>query len=164
MSQPLEGTQSAANAIQRVRYTHDAMIDLMIANPHWSHGQIASHFGYTQPWVSRVINSDAFNARLAERKDEVIDPAIKLSLEEKFRSITDASLDIVLTKLHATQSAELALKVLDISTKAMSYGARNAAPVVQNTFVVALPQKAKSASEWASDHGPERIIEGETLP
>ena len=32
MSEPLLGTASAATAIARVKYTHDAMIDLIIAN------------------------------------------------------------------------------------------------------------------------------------
>lgn len=163
MAQPLESTESAANSIQRVRYTHDSMIDLMLATPGISNAQLAAHFGYTQAWVSRVVNSDAFNARLAERKDEVIDPAIRLSIGEKFRAAADASLDIVLNKLHATNSAELALKVMDISVKAMGYGARNAEQtVVNNTFVVALPGKAASAGEWALEHGPKgQVIEME---
>ena len=165
MAQPLESTESAANSIQRVRYTHDSMIDLMLATPGISNAQLAAHFGYTQAWVSRVVNSDAFNARLAERKDEVIDPAIRLSIGEKFRAAADASLDIVLNKLHNTQSAELALKVMDISVKAMSYGARTAdQTVVNNTFVVALPGKAASAGEWAQTHGPQgQVIENDAL-
>lgn len=160
MSQPLQGTQSAANAIQRVAYTHDAMIDLMLANPAITNGQLATHFGYTQAWVSRVVNSDAFNARLAERKDEVVDPAIRSSLEEKFKAVADSSLDILLNKLHATNSAELALKVLDVSSRSLGYGARQAAgPVVQNNFVVALPPKSADAEAWVSSHRPGQIIE-----
>ena len=48
MSEPLQGTASAANSIARVKYSHDAMIDLIIANPMIPQGQIAQHFGYTQ--------------------------------------------------------------------------------------------------------------------
>ena len=33
MSERLVGTESAAGAIARVKYSHDAMIDLIIANP-----------------------------------------------------------------------------------------------------------------------------------
>ena len=48
MSTPLMGTDSAAGAIQRVSYTHDALIDMIIANPEVSQGELSKAFGYTQ--------------------------------------------------------------------------------------------------------------------
>ena len=124
MSEPLLGTASAANAIARVKYSHDAMIDLLIANPAISQNEIAANFGYTVPWVSRIMNSDAFQARLALRKEELLDPVIVASIEEKFRALASKSLDVVLDKLSVTNSAELGLKALEISAKALGYGAR----------------------------------------
>ena len=52
MAEPLMGTESAAGAIQRVKYTHDALIDMIIANPAVSQGQLATQFGInvTQAW------------------------------------------------------------------------------------------------------------------
>lgn len=154
MATPLQGTESAAGAIARVKYTHDAMIDLLIANPKLSQTQIAQHFGYTGPWVSRVMNSDAFLARMAERKTELVDPAISLSIDEKLRALADKSLDIVLDKLTVTQNPDTALKALEMSTKALGYGARQSNVQVQNNFVVALPPKAESAQAWAAAHTP----------
>ena len=84
---PLQGTASAALAIDRVKYTHDAMIDLIIAQPAISQGELAKHFGYSQPWVSRIMNSDAFLARLAQRKAEIVDPQLTLSVDEKLRAV-----------------------------------------------------------------------------
>lgn len=158
-SAPLQGTASAANAIARVNYSHDAMIDLIIANPALSQNEIAKHFGYSVGWVSRVRNSDAFLARLAERKNDIVDPALALSVEEKLRAIVDKSAEILLDKLNATQSADLALKALDLGGKLAGYGARNQGPVVQNNFVVALPQKATSETAWAQQHGPQTVID-----
>lgn len=154
MSAPLEGTVSAAGAIARVKYTHDAMIDLLIANPAISQGQIAAHFGYTQPWVSRVMNSDAFNVRLAERKGDLVDPTIAATIEEKFKALASKSLDVVLEKLTVTQNPDTALKALEITSKALGYGARQQNVAVQQNFVVALPPKAASAQDWALAHGP----------
>ena len=145
MSEPLLGTASAANAIARVKYSHDAMIDLLIANPAISQNEIASTFGYTVPWVSRIMNSDAFQARLALRKEELLDPVIVASIEEKFRALASKSLDVVLDKLSVTNSAELGLKALEISAKALGYGARQQNLNVQTNFVVALPAKAADA-------------------
>lgn len=154
MALPLEGTASAATAIARVSYTHDAMIDLIVASPAISQGEIAQHFGYTQAWVSRVFNSDAFQARLAARKMEIVDPQLVLTIEEKFRALASKSLDVVLEKLTATGSAEMGLKALEITAKALGYGARQPNLNVQQNFVVALPQKAASAEVWAAAHGP----------
>ena len=154
MSEPLLGTASAANAIARVKYSHDAMIDLLIANPAISQNEIAANFGYTVPWVSRIMNSDAFQARLALRKEELLDPVIVASIEEKFRALASKSLDVVLDKLSVTNSAELGLKALEISAKALGYGARQQNLNVQMNFVVALPAKAADAGSWASAHSP----------
>ena len=153
-SAPLQGTASAALAVARVNYTHDAMIDLIIARPDISQNELAKHFGYSVGWVSRVRNSDAFLARLAERKGDIVDPALVLSVEEKLRAVVDKSAEIILEKLQTTQSADMAFKALDVAGKLAGYGARNTGPVVQNNFVVALPQKAQSEHGWAAMHDP----------
>jgi hypothetical protein len=148
MSAPLQGTQSAALAIGRVRYTHDAMIDMLIANPVISQGELAAAFGYTQAWVSRVLNSDAFQMRLAERKADLVDPTIAATIEEKLKAVASRSLDVVLDKLQAAPSADYSLKVLEVSAKALGYGARQANLNVQQNFVVALPSKAENTTQW----------------
>ena len=164
MSEPLLGTASAANAIARVKYSHDAMIDLLIANPAISQNELAANFGYTVPWVSRIMNSDAFQARLALRKEELLDPVIVASIEEKFRALASKSLDVVLDKLSVTNSAELGLKALEISAKALGYGARQQNLNVQTNFVVALPAKAADAGSWVSTHSPRgQLIDLEAL-
>ena len=150
MSEPLKGTVSAANAIDRVKYSHDAMIDLMIEQPFLSQGQVAEYFGYTQAWVSRIINSDAFQARLAVRKQDLIDPTIVASIEEKMRAVASKSLDVVLEKLTTLQSFDQSVKAFDVVSKALGYGARQQA-AVQNNFVVALPTKATSAEDWMNE-------------
>lgn len=154
-SAPLEGTESAANAIARVKYSHDAMIDQMISNPAVSQGQLAAMFGYTQAWVSRVMNSDAFLARLAERKRDLVDPGIAFSLDEKFRALADQSLDILTEKLAVTKNPDTALKALELAGKALGYGARQQNLNVQQNFVVALPGKSASAQEWANSYAPQ---------
>lgn len=154
MSTPLQGTESAANAITRVKYSHDAMIDLIIASPMISQAAIAKHFGYTQPWVSRIFNSDAFQARLAERKTELVDPTIALTIDEKLKAVADKSLDVVLEKLNLSPTFDMAVKAAELTSKALGYGARDRGGVVQNNFVVALPGKAESAQSWMERHGP----------
>lgn len=149
MSSPLVGTASAAMAIERVRYTHDSMIDMLIANPAISQNDLAKHYGYSVAWISRVVNSDAFNARLAERKDEVVDPTLRMSLDEKLKALANQSLEIVMDKLSKTQNPDTAIKALELSTRALGYGAKQQNVAIQQNFVVALPSKIESATEWA---------------
>lgn len=163
MSSPLLGTASAAGAIERISYTHDAMIDLIIGNPMISQGKIAQHFGYTEPWVSRIFNSDAFQARLHERKRDIIDPTLIMGFDEKLRALADQSLIIVMDKLAVTKNPETALKALELTTKALGYGARavNQSSIVNN-FVVALPPKAATAAEWVNKAHEQGVLAGST--
>lgn len=169
-SPPLEGTKWGKDAIARVKYTHDAMIDLIIIDPSISQGAIARHFGYTEPWVSRIFGSDAFQARLAQRKGDLVDPTIVASVEERLRAVASRSLDLVMEKLAnpALCSLDQAMKAVEVSTKALGYGARQTNVAVQTSFVVALPSQSASAADWASQHGgggvsaerPGALIEG----
>jgi hypothetical protein len=154
-SAPLLGTESAALAISRVKYTHDAMIDLIVAKPGIHQNELAKHFGYTVPWVSRIVNSDAFQARLAVRKSDIIDPSLVLSIEERLKAVAALSLDVVLEKLEQTRNPDLAIKAMDISAKALGYGARAQNLSVQQNFVVAMPAKSASGADWITQHSPD---------
>lgn len=144
------------NAVAKVSYTHDAMIDLIIAEPSITKTALAKTFGYTVGWVSQITNSDAFQARLAERKAELVDPSITLTVEEKFMAIAQVSADKVLEKLSAPLvDIDVALESLELSSKALGYGARSAGnnqPQVQNNFVVALPERSNSTEEWGEKY------------
>lgn len=155
MATPLQGTESASNALQRVAYSHDALIDTMLANPFASQGDLARMFGYTQAWISRVINSDAFNARLAERKTELIDPTITATIEEGLKALASVSLNVLLDKLTLNQDENLALKTMEVTTKALGYGLKQPTMTpIQNNFVVALPERIQSAENWAQAYNP----------
>lgn len=149
MVQPLQGTATGKDAIARVTYTHDAMIDLILQNPQMNQTDLALYFGYTQGWVSRVMGSDAFNARLAQRKEEIVNPAIIATLDEKLRGLAHQSLDIISRKLEATSSPDLAAKALDMSVKALGLGARPQNVQNNHTYVVALPAKSENEQQWA---------------
>lgn len=167
MSTALQGTQSGANSIARVKYTHDAMIDLVISNPAISQNDLAKYFGYTAAWVSRIFASDAFQARLAARKDELVNPVLTASVEDRIKGLAMQSLDILEEKLNTTRNPDLAVKCFELSTKAAGYGAREKNVAVQNNFVVHLPNKIENPTDWANAHRPvgqadQMTIEAET--
>jgi hypothetical protein len=157
-SDRLEGTEYAANAIARVSYTHDGILDFMLANPGVSKNAIAAHFGYTQSWLSQVTNSDAFLERMAKRKSDLIDPSLVASIDERLRAVAMRSLENVLEKLHAPNvDHEFSLEASRMSTKALGYGARADNLKIQQNFVVAMPQPVLSAKDWVDEVAPPEV-------
>jgi hypothetical protein len=121
-------------AIQKVNYSHDGMINLILAHRGISQNQIAAHFGYTASWVSQVMSSDAFQAKLAERAAEIEDPTLRATVEDSLKGLVSRSMEILKEKLKAEPSAipdNLALRTLELSTRALGYGARDHTVAVQ---------------------------------
>lgn len=120
-----------SKGIAKVSYTHDSMIDLILANPTISQNQLAAHYGYSATWVSQIISSDAFQARLAERASSLIDPTIRATVEDRFRGLVYRSLEILSEKLEKPSHQipdNLALRTLELSSRALGYGARDQTP------------------------------------
>jgi DNA-binding MarR family transcriptional regulator len=120
-----------SKGVAKVSYTHDAMIDLIIQDPCISQQQLAAHFNYTASWVSQIIASDSFQARLAERTQDLVDPTIRATVQDRFKAIVLRSLEILQAKLErpAHQIPDnLVLRSLETSSRALGYGAREAQP------------------------------------
>ena len=109
--------------VQKVSYTHDAMIDLIIGQPTISQNELAVIFGYTPGWVSLVMSSDAFKTRLESRRADLVDPTILMSLEEKFRALADKSLEVLRKKLeNPNVSDNLAIASANLAAKSLGLG------------------------------------------
>jgi hypothetical protein len=134
---PLSSLPSADDAFElapspspgpaKVSYTHEAMIDLLLTRPGITQNELAEAFGYTPAWVSRIMVSDAFRAKLAERRAEIIDPEVRDRAKKNFEAIVLRSQDLLMEKLNASAtqvSDATVLRALDISSKAIGYGAR----------------------------------------
>lgn len=73
------------NHIQKLNYSHEAIIDWLIANPDRNQGDCAEDFGLTQAWLSRVVNSDMFQVKYQERlaqKRERLDEELAYKLSD----------------------------------------------------------------------------------
>jgi hypothetical protein len=112
------------SAVTKITYTHDAMVDLILQEPTVTNKELGELFGYSPGWVARVIASDAFVSRIAERKAQLIDPQITQSLNERLRGVAIHAVDIISQKLDAEQSAGYAIDALGLATKAMGLGKR----------------------------------------
>lgn len=138
-----ERTRSAPTMgnLQKLRYTHEAMVDLIVQNPAISQGQIAAAFGYTQAWVSNILASDAFQERLAARREAIVDPVLRLTLEERFRALTQRSLEVLMEKLHKPQVSDtVALRAAELGARALNIGGQNKPPELDPNRLLDLAQ------------------------
>lgn len=132
------GSPPSKPAIQKIAYNHQAMIDMILANPAISQNALADHFGLTPSWVSQVMVSDAFQAELAKRREEIIDPTLRATVEQNFKALVSRSLDILQQKLNKPAAEipdQLALRALEIGSRAAGYGVRDSQPVVPSSDV-----------------------------
>lgn len=144
--------------IAKASYTHEAMVDMLVAQPMISQAALARHFGYTEGWISRILQSDALREMLAARRKEMIDPLVAQSLEQQFGALASRSAAVLMEKLDLPQvSADVAVKALEVSSRALGYGAQKAGVNIQQNFVVAMPQKSVDGAAWTEEHSP-RVI------
>ncbi len=116
------------NAVAKLNYSHVDMIDCIIANPHISQGQLAARYGYSQSWICQVMQSDAWQSMMAQRRDEIVDPVLKLTVEERVKALTIRSMERLMEKLDAPQVSDATvLKAFELGAKAIGVGG-NAAP------------------------------------
>jgi len=146
----------ATQAVAKPSYTHAAMVDLLVQNPMITQGDIARHFGYTEGWVSQVLRADAIRELIAARRNELLDPVVLQGLEKRLEALAHQSLEVLQTQLQLKPSADVALKALELSSRALGYGAKDrGAQIVQN-FVVAMPEKSIDGDDWVARHHPAR--------
>lgn len=104
-------------------YSSAVMIELMVANPGWTHTQFASHFGHTPSWFASVLASDEFQLALDPRRHEINNPSITATFEERFRALTIRSLEVLSVKMDAKKVEDsTVLKAAELGIKALGIG------------------------------------------
>ena len=164
LARPL-GQEKAATMgrLGKCSYTHEAMIDLIIQHPELDQNHIAAHFGYTPGWISNILASDAFQSKMAARREEVIDPELKATIEERFRALTIQSLKVLQAKLNQPSVSDtVALRAAELGAKALGIGG-NAPPAVTEKSADRLMRLAERLTDLIPKQ-PEKIVhQGEVL-
>lgn len=127
-----EGIQSQ---IQRAKASHDNIVDMMIAHPEMTKGEIAQKLGFSRSYLSIVTGSDAFKVRLAARRAQFIDPIVQASVTEMFGAMTERAVEILTEKLSAPTSTidpQLALQAASLGAKVAGLGGFGAKTAVIN--------------------------------
>lgn len=109
--------------LKKVSYTHDALIDLIIERPEMDQNHLAAHFGYTPSWISNILASDAFKAKMAARREEIVDPELKATVKERMEALLVRSVHVLMKKLERTDVPDnLALRAAELGAKSLGLG------------------------------------------
>jgi hypothetical protein len=127
--------------IQRISHTHDQLMNWLISNPEASLRDCADYFGYSQGWLSQIIHSDVFQAKLRERQDDVF-IRVADGIPAKLSAMADVALGKVTEALERSDDGKFALDVFDKAMHRLGYAPNTtrsvASPgvVQQNNFFI----------------------------
>ena len=133
---------------------HMTIIDQLLMDPSITTTRLASLTGYSRNWLHKVMSSDAFQAKLAERQKTLCDPIIMDAIKDRLNGITSRALEIVEERLDKDKvSLDHALSVLGMSTKALGLGQAKPTAGPTANFIVHVPAQMPSSVDWAKQHG-----------
>lgn len=114
----------------KISYTHQDMIDYIIANPGCSGADLAGRYGYSESWISNIRSSDAWKAAYAKRRAEVLDPGLVLSIQERMESLTVRAHEVLMEKLDKPNVADnTVLKAFELGARGVNAGNQNGIPL-----------------------------------
>jgi hypothetical protein len=160
---------SSGEPIKRIRYSHEAIIDLIIQNPFCDGLWLSLKTGYTRSWLSTIMATDMFQAKLAERREKIVDPTLRVSLEEQAKGIFARSMEVLREKFNRPAeniSDQLALQGFSATARALGYGARYEPPAPKDDTAAALVKHADNLvallrREKTREQLRREVIEGE---
>jgi len=98
--------------LEKISTTHDQIMNWLILNPGVNQRVCADYFGYSQSWLSSMINSDTFQAKLKERQDEVFGE-VALSIPEKLKVLGDIVTSQLAEQLEKNRDKQYTLDAFD---------------------------------------------------
>lgn len=130
----------AAREVSKLSHVHESIINWLVLNPGRSMRQCADNFGYTQPWLSSLVNSDIFQAALRERQIEVA-VRVAQNIPAKLAAVADIALDKLADKVAESEDAEFLLDAADRTLHRMGFA----------------PQSTRNPAGSPSQFGPSAV-------
>lgn len=104
--------------IQKMRYNHQAMVDLLVAQPTLTQNELADIFDRSPSWISTIICSEVFQDQLAKRREEILGPEILQSFKTQHEGLLLRSMAVLREKMNRKVEEipdQLALQVLKVT-------------------------------------------------
>ena len=109
--------------IKKVSHRHEAIINWLCANPDRPLRDCAAYFGVRPQWMSILLNSDAFRARLNERQDALFSATVA-EIRGKLEGITHQALDRLSDSVENTSDPKYILETADKMLHRLGYAPR----------------------------------------
>ena len=148
--------------IQKMRITHEQILNWLLLNPEKSQGECAKFFNVTEPWLSVIINSDVFQQRYLEKR-LMMDRRVTDVLEAKARDVVDKGLDRLAEIIPVATDPRLILDTTDKLLGRLGYGPKTAAQQVNVQANVYSISAADLAQARASINAPTPAPQVEVL-
>lgn len=146
--------------LQSISHVHESIMNWMIANPQLALRECAAHFGYTRAWLSTLIHSDIFQARLRE-KQEAVFSGIKEDIATKLGALADVGVERLQEKLETSDDPKLIMEATKLALSSLGFGQKTNASApgtqnaqnIQNNYYVASSADLSAARERMREVG-----------
>lgn len=130
--------------IKSVKPRHEAIAQWIIAHPQEAMGACAEHFNVTRAWLSVIVNSSIFRARLAELNELVIDEVV-VPLREKLHGVAHLAVERLGEQVEKSVDGKFLLNVADKTLHRLDFGhspiqSPGAVSNTQNNFYTVPPE------------------------
>lgn len=112
---------------------HEAILNYILTNPgKGMMSRCAEAFGVSLPWLSTLVHSDLFQARLRDRNDEFFTQAVQ-PLQERMLGVAHATLDKIEEKLDDIEDPRILIDLEDKLLHRLGYAPKTAVSVTAPT-------------------------------
>ena len=108
--------------IDKISVWHDSLLSFLIANPRMKRADVARHFKVSASWLSTVVHSDVFQAKLTERQDEYFG-SVTAPIREKLENLAVMSIDRLEDKVEFENDIAEIREVAKMALANLGYGA-----------------------------------------
>ena len=153
--------------IQKLRYSHEAMIDVLIAQPWIKQNELARIFDKSASWISTILCSDLFQSKLAQRRDELVDPEVRFCIKTQMEGLHARSMEILREKLDKDSEQvpdQLALQVLKTTSQGLGMGAPKVSVTETHVHLEELGQNLVGLLRRRRAAVEREIVDGEVTP
>jgi hypothetical protein len=110
--------------IKKVGIKHEAILNFLLAHPNVKMREVAEHFQVSQPWLSLIIHSDAFQRLLRERQDVHFHVSI-LPMMGKMEVAAEKAIDRMIELIPFETDLGKLNQVADKALNRLGYGTSN---------------------------------------
>lgn len=107
--------------VKELNQVHEAIMAEILARPQATLAELAAKFGYTQSWISVIVRSDAFRARIKAENAEVMS-VLTGDIKDKLITLVDVGVEKLSKHMEKTEDPEFIRDTVDKVLGRLGYG------------------------------------------